>query len=307
MIKRICILFLMLVQLVPSFVQSAERPLIVVLKNKDIEPYMTALTSFQETLNRLKAFPRIEIYDFTEKNDGNDERLLASIRTQEPALIFTMGTTVAQYVSTRIKNIPIVFSMVVDPTLLKAENVTGVTLEIPASKQLEMLKQCIPSTKMVAVLYNPIENESFITQAKQAANTLGLKLNAISVKNPREIPNIDNLDMDALWIIPDNTICQPSIIQRLLLSGLKSNIPVLGISAAYAKAGALLALSCDYKDIGRQAGEMAEKILHGEKCANLKISPPGEIKLFLNLAVAQRLTIKIPSEIIKKAEQVFGK
>jgi putative ABC transport system substrate-binding protein len=80
----------------------------------------------------------------------------------------------------------------------------------------------------------------------------------------------------------------------------------MGISPSYARAGALIALSCDYRDIGNQAGEISVRILKGERCSAIKVAPPRKVKLFLNIAVADRLGVKIPKKILREAEEVFG-
>ncbi len=136
---------------------------------------------------------------------------------------------------------------------------------------------------------------------------MGLILKTFPVKSAKEIPEIKEMKIDALWLIPDLVVCQPTVIGHILRSSLKHKIPVMGVSQSYVKAGALLALSCDYEDIGRQSGEIALRILNGESLVDIPVSVARKTKLYLNLAVAERLRIKIPRDIIKRAEEVFGK
>ena len=80
----------------------------------------------------------------------------------------------------------------------------------------------------------------------------------------------------------------------------------MGFTHYYARGGALLAVACDYEDIGRQSGEMVVKLLKGEDYSCLKITVPRKVKLYLNKITADRLGITIPDEIILKASEVFG-
>jgi putative ABC transport system substrate-binding protein len=80
----------------------------------------------------------------------------------------------------------------------------------------------------------------------------------------------------------------------------------MGYNRSWARGGALLALSCDYKDVGRQTGEIVLRVLNGENYSDLTISRPRKVKLYLNEIVADRLGIKFPKKILQKAEEVFG-
>jgi putative ABC transport system substrate-binding protein len=138
-----------------------------------------------------------------------------------------------------------------------------------------------------------------------AANDLGLILKTYPVNSEQEIPEICALPIDILWIIPDRVVCKQVIILRFLKSGIKNNIGVMGFTRSYAKAGALLGISCDYEDIGRQSAEIALKLWKGENYKDLKSTAPRKIKLYINKTAAELLEITIPDAIIKKASEVF--
>lgn len=292
----------LMVLLLTGLVRPADPASIIIIKNKNIKPYTDAITGFTEVLEEKKtAF----ILKFLDNPDKNFQQRLDPLK---PDVIFALGTSVTQLVSGRAGGVPIVCSMVVDPegSGIGGANLAGVSLDIPVSTQFKVLKEVLPSVKTIGVLYNPAENRKNIEKAGREAQALGMTLKPFLVANARGIPNLDQLDIDALWFIADTTVCQPPIIKRLLLGGLKNRIPVMGLSAQYVRAGALLALTCEYKDIGRQAGEIAQRLLKGEKASKIGIHTPRKANLVLNLAVAKRLRLKIPKDIRKKAIQVFG-
>ncbi|MEW6558498.1 MAG: ABC transporter substrate-binding protein, partial [Elusimicrobiota bacterium] len=229
-----------------------------------------------------------------------------------PDLILTIGTSATKLVSEKIKDIPIIFSMIIDPegVGLKSKNLTGSPLDIPIRLQFENLRTIIPKVRRIGVIYNPKENESIIQKAIETASDMGFVLKTYQVESTEDIqkiPKMEEMNIDVLWLVTDTIVCQLAIIKQILYSCLKNKIPVMGISSSYVKAGALLALSCDYEDIGRQSGEIAEKILNGKDLSTIQVSVPRKTKLYLNISVADRLGIKIPKEIIEKAEEVFGK
>jgi putative ABC transport system substrate-binding protein len=82
-------------------------------------------------------------------------------------------------------------------------------------------------------------------------------------------------------------------------------MPVIGYSRGMVKAGALFGLICDYEDLGRQAGEIAFRILKGEKPKEIPVEPPREKLLIINQIVADRIGFDTPDEIIEKAYEIF--
>ncbi|UCH95048.1 MAG: ABC transporter substrate-binding protein [Candidatus Aminicenantes bacterium] len=303
--------------LFPVFLPAADSPahspqtpvrVIVVVESLAASHYNDAVNGFKETLKKENISAHLKRIECDPKNESKKEDMIKEIQSQQPALILTMGTTATKFISDKINDLPIVFTMIMDPwgTDIAARNIVGTSLDIPAQLHLETLKTVVPKCKRIGMIYNPPENETIARKAKQAANALGLILNAYPVNSEKEIPKIKDLNIDLLWIIPDTVVCRPAILKRILFSCLKNKVAVMGFSRQYARAGALLAVTCDYEDIGRQSGETAVKLLKGENYSHLKITVPRKVKFYLNKTVAHRLGISIPGEIIQKASEVFG-
>lgn len=303
--KRIFILgvsFLFCLPLIMPGAGSEEgKPLeIAVVKEMGIPEYDSAAAGFREFLEKENIHAQLNIYD-------RDDRLVVfRVKELKPDLILTLGATATHLISREIKTIPIVFSMVMDP---KGSNIphtiVGASVDIPVKMQFETVKAAAPTLKSIGVVYNPAENEAVIQEARLAANDLGFILKTYPVDSEQEIPEISDCPIDILWIIPDRVVCKQVIILRFLKSGIKNNIGVIGFTRSYAKAGALLGISCDYEDIGRQSAEIALKIWKGENSRDLKMTAPRKVKLYINKTVADLLGITIPNAIIKKASEVF--
>lgn len=273
---------------------------IAVVKEMGIDEYDSAIEGFQEILEHKNIQARLKIYD-------RDDRLVVyRLKEGKPNLILTMGATATNMIAREIKDVPIVFSIVMDP---KGSNIppdlVGASVDIPVKTQLETLKATVSAKQNIGVVYNPTENEAIVQEARLVADDLGFNLKTFPVNSEEDIPEIANLSIDILWIIPDQLVCKQVFILRFLKSGIKNKIAVFGFSRSYAKAGALLGISCDYQDIGKQSAEIALKILKGENPQDLKISVPRKIKYYINKNVADLLGITIPEVIIKKASEVF--
>ncbi len=279
-----------------------DQPIVIaVVKEMGIQEYDRAVEGFREILEKEKITVKLEMID------RDDRNVTARIKALKPALILTMGSSTTKSVADGIKEIPIIFSVVIDPrgSSIISRNIIGAAVDIPVKIQLETLRSAFPGLKRLGVVYNPPENEALVQEARAAVPGLGFTLNTYPVNSEIEIPKIEDLNIDLLWIIPDNMVCNPVILKRILLSCIQNHVAVMGFTRYYARGGALLAVACDYEDIGRQSAEMAVKLLNGEQYSCLKITAPRKVKLYLNKIAADRLGITIPGEIIQKASEVY--
>ncbi len=279
-----------------------DHPIVIaVVKEMGIQEYDRAVEGFREILEKEKITAKLEIID------RDDRNVIPRIKALKPALILTMGSSTTKSVADGIKEIPIIFSVVIDPrgSSIISRNIIGAAVDIPVKIQLETLRSAFPGLKRLGVVYNPPENEALVQEARAAVPGLGFTLNTYPVNSEIEIPKIEDLNIDLLWIIPDNMVCNPVILKRILLSCIQNHVAVMGFTRYYARGGALLAVACDYEDIGRQSAEMAVKLLNGEQYSCLKITAPRKVKLYLNKIAADRLGITIPGEIIQKASEVY--
>jgi len=274
---------------------------VIAVKEKNIDAYNIALEGFLETLRKQNISILPKVYD------QSDKYLVNKINDIKPALILTLGSGATKKVHRVVKDIPIIFSMVLDPegSNIHSSGLVGAALDIPPRLQLKTLKRILPQIKKIGVIYSLQENESFIRKAKNAANELGINLKTYSIKSEIDIPRLTQLSIELLWIIPDSMVCKPAIVTRFIRSGLKNGIAVMGFTRSYSKAGALLSLTCDYKDNGRQAAEIALKFLRNRNTRNLKTSTARRVKLYLNLTAANILGLTISQNTIEKASEVF--
>ena len=90
-------------------------------------------------------------------------------------------------------------------------------------------------------------------------------------------------------------------VELLLRWSLEQKVPFMGLSPAFVKAGALLALSVDYKDVGMQCGEQAVQVLAGQRPAAVSITVPRKVTLYLNLNAAKAIGVTIPPQTMEGA------
>lgn len=227
--------------------------------------------------------------------------------SQAPAAIFAVGSQAAELARREFPEVPLVFSMVLNTEpYLGQENTTGIAMKIHPRDQLRAFKNILPRIRRIGVIYDPVQNRSTIAEAQVAAREMGLTLLEKRVSDPREIANaIKDLMyvVDALWMIPDQTVVSKESFRYMLEATLNRKIPILTFSQSFVKGGALLALAPNYQDMGRQAGRLVQKILGGSSPGSLPSAHPQGY-LFLNLNTASALSINIPADILQKAEKI---
>ncbi len=288
-------------------VAPAAAGTVAVLLSSDADEYKEALRGFKEAAGHQV----VAVYDM-EADPDQARKLLADIeRKVKPDLIFAVGTWALQAVAGRT-DIPIVYAMVLNPPSLVGvgvKNVTGASMNVPVEQPLRVLKQLGPQVKRIGVIYNKARTGYLVKEAEAVARDEGLQLVAREVASPKEVlPALESLQdgIDALWILPDETILAQAVVQQMLLFSYRRKIPVLGLSDRHAQMGALLSLSfASSEDIGRQAGEAAKAVLAGKAPGQIPYTTARKTNLVVNLKAAQKLGVEIPRPVVARATSVI--
>ena len=291
----------------------ADAPTIVIIQPRSVTAYQDAVQGFLRHL-RILSPTRFNVIIFEEpaglyKILDAAESKGASVRSNI-RLIVTIGSSATLEVAQRIRDIPIVFSMMLDPERLPPDqaNVAGVSLRIPFDLQLQMIVSLLPTVKNIGVIYDAQKNEAVVQHLMSAASAVHLRITPFPVASQRDIPTaMDRLakDADALLGIVDGMVYTSKTAGSMIRYTIKHQIPFIGISASYVKAGALCALEIDPVDIGRQTAIIAQQILAGEPTATNKIVAPEKIDLAINLRTADIIGVTIPKTIREKASILY--
>lgn len=144
-------------------------------------------------------------------------------------------------------------------------------------------------------------------QAEKLAPAVNLNIQAYQIDRPQELPDaLENLAdrADALWGVTDPMVFNPETAKSLLLFSFRHQIPLIGHSTPWVKAGALYALDRDYSDIGVQCAEMASKILGGQAAGSLTPVPPRKVRYTLNRKTAEQMKLALPERTYRNAAEV---
>jgi putative ABC transport system substrate-binding protein len=280
---------------------------IAVLVSSDADEYKEALKGFKEAAGQHN----VAVYDMYGDLDKGRKALAEIERKGRPDLIFAIGTWALQ-VTAGQTDIPVVYAMVLNPPSVvasTAKNVTGASMNVSVDQSLRVLKQLGPQIKRIGVIFNRARTGYLVRQAEIVARDEGLQLVAREIGSPKEVPAaLDELQdqVDALWIVPDETILAQAVVQQILLFSYRKKIPVLGLSERHARMGALLSLSfASSEDIGRQAGEIARAVLGGRAVAQIPYTTARNVSVSVNLKAADKLGVQIPRPVLTRATLVI--
>ncbi len=285
---------------------SASATDVVILKSSDIAAYNQAITGFKSALPNGIVLSEYDLQGDIEKG----RKLARKIRASDPALVFAVGLKAAKAAQLEIVDIPVVYAMVLDPGKygLNGSNMTGILLEVPLERQLGMIRTLLPDLKHIGTLYDPSKTASTINEARRLLKPNGADLVPTQVTSERDVPGALRAllpSVGALWLVPDSTVLTDESLRFILNAALEERVPVIGFSREFARSGALLCLSVNYGDIGRQAGRLTAKILDGQVSLPAKPLPPDRIETSVNLKTAKFLGIEIPKDLERKADEIY--
>jgi putative ABC transport system substrate-binding protein len=235
-------------------------------------------------------------------------------------LVAATGTITVAALLKATRTVPIVFVVVIDPVgagfvgslARPGGNATGfLAFEYSLSaKWLELLKEIVPSVTRAAVLRDP-DIASGIGQfgaAQAAAPSLGMELTPVDVRDAPEIERA--VTAFARFGNNGGLIVTPSALTtryRDLIVTLASRhkLPAVYANRYFVSGGGLIFYGPDFLDQYRRAASYVDRILKGEKPADLPVQAPTKYELVINLKTAKALGLAVPPSIIARADEVI--
>ncbi len=271
---------------------------VVAVQSAWTEPYDEAYEGFQEGLSLEVAIRRIVLDDLP------DKKLSREIRAASPDLVLAIGVGALSLVKD-LENIPIVYAMHLDGNsdFSDKRNITGVDMYVEPNTQLDILLNVLPRTRTIGILYDPARTGRVALEIQSAAARRNVTLIDGQVFRTESVPSSAmaiKRKADVFWMLPDLTVLTPETIEFLLLTTMESNIPILAFSEKYLEQGALLSIGVDPADMGRQAGEMAQKILSGSDVSSIPTRNARKAVVAINGKIAEKLNIAVDRQILNQ-------
>jgi putative ABC transport system substrate-binding protein len=247
--------------------------------------------------------------------------LMADLVRRRVAVITTPGSNPASLAAKAATNtVPIVFGVGEDPVKLglvaslarPGGNATGINffaVEI-VPKELGLLHELVPRATRLAVLINPANAsnaEATLRDAREAASTLGLRVQILEAGTVREVEDafrtLVREQAEALFIGPDAFLLSRRV--QIAILAAQHSIPTAGVSRDGAEAGELMSYGTDGVDMYRQVGAYAGRILKGAIPADLPVQQSTKFEFVINVSTAKALGIDIPPSLLLRADEVI--
>jgi putative ABC transport system substrate-binding protein len=235
-----------------------------------------------------------------------------------PEVILGANTPVVEALRQQTHTIPIVFSSVTDPVesgLVQSlarpgGNATGVTTYEPemSGKWVELISEVATPVTRVALLFNPMTTSGqTFRPVELAARSLGLAPTALPVRDPNEIEDaiaaFGREPNGALIILSD---VFTTVHRKLIITLAASHrLPAIYPFRFFAVDGGLMSYGIDQLDLYRRAASYVDRILKGEKPADLPVMLPTKFELAINLKTAKALGLTVPPRLLVRADEVI--
>src|SRR6516164_4026947 len=256
---------------------------------------------------------------WTKFDPEETRKYAAELVAPAPDVIFAAGTSTVGPLLRLTRSVPIVFPLAADPVAAglvdslarPGGNVTGfMSFEIGFSaKWLELLKEIAPGVKRVAVLRTlaTASGPSQFGAIQVVAPSLGVELRPIDTQDAGEIERA----VVAFASGPNGGLIAATgggvLKHRELIVALaaRHRLPAIYAYRIHVMSGGLISYGLDNLDQYRRAAGYVDRILRGEKPADLPVQAPTKYELVINLKTAKALGIEVPATLLARADEVI--
>jgi len=243
----------------------------------------------------------------------------AELVARVPDVIMASPAQVALALKKIDRTIPVVFANAPDPVNLglvqslsrPGGNITGFTNfeHTLAGKWLEVLKEIVPHAARIGVAYNP-QNPAWqarLSQMERSAKSHAIRLSPAATRDAADIePLFESFARDKIH----GVVVLPSIFAAahrgaIISATAHHRLPAVYAFRYFVADGGLLSYGIDATEHYRGAATYVDRILKGEKPADLPVQAPTKYELVINLKTAKALGIAVPPQLLARADEVI--
>jgi putative ABC transport system substrate-binding protein len=283
------------------------------------QPYVAV---FQQTLQQLGWTEgrniRIDIR-WGENDVERDRKYAAELVALTPEVILAAGTLSVAALQRVSRTLPIVFVEVSDPVgaglVERLDRPGGSTTGFMifeyslSAKWIELLKQVTPSVRRAAVIRDAA-NPAGIAQfgaIRTTASSLGIDVSPIDIRDAgdieRSLADLARSPNAGLVVTP--SAASSAHIAQIVTLAARYKLPAVYSDRFVAASGGLISYGPERIDQFRHAADYVDRILKGEKPADLPVQAPTKFELVINLKTAKALGLNVPASVLASADEVI--
>ena len=237
-----------------------------------------------------------------------------------PDVILAVSTPVTAALHRETSIVPIVFAPVHDPVgagfvaslARPGGNITGFTQTDAGlgGKWLGLLKEIAPGIKRAGILFNPDTapggEDFFLGSFEAAARALAVEPVTMRVRSDAEIEAaIAALGREPAGLVMMDEAFVAVHQATVISSSARNNVPAINQTPGFVRDGGLISYGADFTDLFRRAAGYVDRILRGEKPADLPVQTPTKFLTAINLKTAKALGLDVPAELLAMADEVI--
>ena len=234
-------------------------------------------------------------------------------------VIAAFGPPAAQAAKAATDSIPIVFTTGGDPVAMglvaslnrPGGNISGVNLYagLLGAKRLALLRELIPSARVIAMLRNPNnpETDAEVREVQAAAGTLKQEIIVLSAATEAEIESAfaDAVGRRAGAMMVASDPFFLGRREQIVALAAHHRVPAIYQFRAFVEAGGLISYGTSLADAYKQAGLQVGRILKGEKPADLPVMQASKFEFMINAKTAKALGLDVPDRLLAVADEVI--
>ena len=247
------------------------------------------------------------------------QRSAKELLALQPDIVLTQNTPPTESMLQQTRTVPIIFVVVADPVGSRfvgslarpGGNATGFTVMEPttSAKWLELLKEIAPRVNRAAFLFNPATApfaHYYLTPFNAAAAFLGVQATAAPVHSKPELESVIAAQSPDTGLIsmPDGFLNVHR--EELVLLAARYRLPAVYPWRFFPELGGLLSYGSDQRDMFRTAATYVDRVLKGEKPADLAVQAPTKYELVINRTTARALDLTVPQSLLARADELIG-
>src|SRR3954449_7796792 len=258
------------------------------------------------------------IFRFANARSDRLAELATELVAQNPNLLLAVGGDVIKPLFEASKgNIPIVGGVsdspmragIADSLARPNKNFTGITFltDEMAAKRVELLREVAPDARHLAVIFNPQHFDDEVTFARGGAKSLGIELTTHPIKDVADLdPALRAMSAsgaDSILIISSRLT--GVVAGKIAQYGQEHRLPVIASWREFVASGALLSYGPSRIFEAKRLAGYVQKVLSGEKPADLPIEQPVKFELVINLKTAKTIDLTINRELLLRADELI--
>lgn len=276
---------------------------VVALSSDRLPAYEEPIAAFEEALGEP-----LRVYQL----DGDRKKAMSiaeDLQEDRPSLVFALGAKAAWLAATELRGVPIVHVAVLDPARYGIEGafITGVGMEMPPEMVLSQFQLFAPDVRTIGIIIWQGNKNPHIDESIEAARRAGYELVVRRVNRTQDVRRgYTSLrrQIDALWILPDPVVVTPQNFRTLRDESLRARIPLLAYSEQLVHAGAFMCVAPDWDGVGRQAAELARRILDGTTAAQVRPVSPDQPRILVNADSGESVGLAIDEVLLDFVDEV---